>query len=636
MQDGVDLEPDYFRSVVAASPDCIRILDLNGRVEFVNPGGHRMFGIQDFDGRIRGAYWPDLWPTEHRDAAERAWRAAADGEPRSFRACWRGRDAQNRWLDTIVSPVFGGRDQAVQRILATSRDVTQEVESRLVLDTILDCIPAALFAKELETGRFVFLNEMAAELFGHPACEMVGKTAGEFVPPADAEAIRAADLEAAASDRTLLIKEQQVTQQDGQTHHRRIRKRVTPVGPGVRYVVCLTEDIGEERAQAETLRRALEEAQTASRAKSQFLAVMSHEIRSPLNGVLGMAQAMETGELPREQRARLQVIREAGQILLELLNDMLDLSRISAGKLQLEDGIVDGGEIGRAAQNLFHSLAANKDLSFELRLERDSVGPWRGDSTRVRQIVTNLISNAVKFTDGGRIVLNLASRGDGLLLEVSDTGPGIPAEMLGRIFEPFDQLDPSNTRRHGGSGLGLAICRDLAKMMGGEITVRSVVGEGSTFCLRLPLARAEVSGIAGETAAPPCYPAPAPSDRPLKILAAEDNAMNQLVLSTLLDAVGIHPHMVGNGEEAIAAWRREPWDLILMDVQMPVMDGLDATRAIRTAERSEGLARTPIVALTANAMTHQLDEYAACGIDSVVAKPVDIRALIEAIRTLAP
>jgi CheY-like chemotaxis protein len=203
--------------------------------------------------------------------------------------------------------------------------------------------------------------------------------------------------------------------------------------------------------------------------------------------------------------------------------------------------------------------------------------------------------------------------------------------MLDRIFDPFDQLDPSNTRRHGGSGLGLAICRSLAQMMGGEITVASEVGQGSRFTLKLPLERVERPVESAREEAPDLR---RQTVRPLKVLAAEDNPMNQLVLSTLMGAAGLQPHIVANGEEAVAAWRREPWDLILMDVQMPVMDGLDATRLIRDAEAAEGRPRTPMIALTANAMHHQIEEYRACGLDAVVSKPIDIRTLLTAIDAL--
>ena len=629
MAERFEQDADYFQSVVLSSPDFVRIIDLDGCVEFINPSAQNSL-IANGQSPI-GRYWPNLWPTpEDRQKVIEALDAARRGETRSFRGCLMREGQESRWVDTTVSPVFAKGGDAVIRIMAVSRDVTEEVRSRQLLDTILDCVPAALFAKELETSRLVFLNQAAAELFGHPIETMVGKTAHAFVQPSQADAIRAADLAAASTAETIVIDNEAVTQMDGRTHIRRTRKKASP-GPGPRYIVCLTEDIGEERARQAALERALEEAEAADRAKSQFLAVMSHEIRSPLNGVLGMAQAMELGELPPEQRRRLQVMREAGGVLLDLLNDMLDLTRISAGGLQLEDGVVEGRELVRSARNLFDGLAADKDLSFELELDPVALGPWKGDPTRVRQIVTNLIGNAVKFTDRGRITLRILPEAEGFRLEVSDTGPGIPADMLGRIFDPFDQLDPSNTRRHGGSGLGLAICRDLAELMEGQITVSSVVGVGSTFVLKLPLRRADVEPARAVQDAPAPLASPA-GDRPLRILAAEDNPMNQLVLTTLLGAAGLEPVLVSNGEEAVKAFADQPWDLILMDVQMPVMDGLDAARAIRAAERAEGRTPTPIIALTANAMQHQLDEYRVCGMTSTVSKPVEIRALLAAIK----
>ena len=436
MAERFEQDADYFQSAILSSPDFVRIIGLDGRVEFINPSARDTLIVSGTS--PIGVYWPDLWPgADDRRKVIEALDAARRGETRSFRGCLMRGGQQTRWVDTTVSPVFSKCGDTVSRILAVSRDVTEEVRSRALLDTILDCVPAALFAKELETSRFVFLNQAAAELFGHPVEAMVGKTAHAFVRATQADAIREADLAAAATDQTLVLDNEVVTQMDGRTHIRRTRKKASP-GPGPRYVVCLTEDIGQERARQAALERALEEAEAANQAKSQFLAVMSHEIRSPLNGVLGMAQAMELGELPPEQRRRLQVIREAGGVLLELLNDMLDLTRISAGGLQLEDGIVDGRELVRSARNLFDGLAADKDVSFELELDPVALGPWKGDPTRVRQIVTNLIGNAVKFTDRGRITLRILPEDDGFRLEVSDTGPGIPAHMLGRIFNPFD------------------------------------------------------------------------------------------------------------------------------------------------------------------------------------------------------
>jgi len=370
-------------------------------------------------------------------------------------------------------------------------------------------------------------------------------------------------------------------------------------------------------------------AETANRAKSDFLATMSHEIRTPLNGVIGMAQAMERDELPNVQRGRLSVIRSSGETLLRLLNDILDLSRIEAGRLDLEIGVVDMAQIARTAQDAFMSLAADKDIHLELTLAPEALGAWRGDPTRVRQILFNLVSNAVKFTARGTVNIAIGHDGRALSIAVSDTGPGIPADRLDALFDKFVQADASTTRRFGGSGLGLSICRELASLMGGEVSVTSIEGVGSTFTLTLPLVRADAPK------APAVMP-DAPGDwRSLRVLAAEDNPMNQQVLSTLLGQLGVEVVMVDNGAQAVEASAADDFDLILMDVQMPVMDGPTATAAIRLREGASGR-RTPILALTANAMAHHAADYLVAGMDGVVAKPIQLEHLLAEIdRVLA-
>jgi len=242
----------------------------------------------------------------------------------------------------------------------------------------------------------------------------------------------------------------------------------------------------------------------------------------------------------------------------------------------------------------------------------------------------NLISNALKFTDAGRIAIALECGKGGVGMAVSDSGVGIAPEALSRLFAKFQQADASTTRRYGGAGLGLSICRELAELMGGTIVADSTPGKGSTFTVTLPLPRL------GE-ALPPIEAARRPSlpPRPMRVLAAEDNAINQLVLKTLLAQVSVEPIIVADGEAAVDAWAREPWDLILMDVQMPIMDGPTATRAIRAAEGTTGRARTPIIALTANAMSHQVSEYLDAGMDGHVAKPIQAGALYAALQTVA-
>jgi signal transduction histidine kinase/AmiR/NasT family two-component response regulator len=397
-----------------------------------------------------------------------------------------------------------------------------------------------------------------------------------------------------------------------------------PTPEGILFT-ALVRDISEQVEAEARLSRAAEAAEAASLAKSAFLAAMSHEIRTPLNGVLGMTQALALEAMPQRQRERVEVIRQSGEALLALLNDLLDLSKIEAGKLELEETEFEIGAVVGAAHDTFAALAAGKGLALELDIAPGAAGLYLGDPLRLRQILHNLISNAVKFTERGSIRVRMSRGRDGLLkLTVTDTGIGMSSETSQRLFGRFEQGDASTTRRFGGTGLGLAISRDLAELMGGAIAVRSAPGKGSTFTVRLPLKRLSDGRAAPVQASELSDVALA---APRRILVAEDNATNQLVLKTLLNQFGLEPVIVTNGREAVEEWRSGEWDLVLMDVQMPEMDGPTAVGLIRREEASRGLPRTPIVALTANVMTHQIDAYLAAGMDDVLAKPIEMQQL---------
>jgi two-component system, sensor histidine kinase len=376
-------------------------------------------------------------------------------------------------------------------------------------------------------------------------------------------------------------------------------------------------------------------AQAANVLKSQFLANMSHEIRTPLNGVLAMAQIIALGELTPQQRERVEVIRRSGEDLLNVLNDVLDISKIEAGKMELEIGEVDAEVLGGNVEATFAPLAETKrNLRFKVDVRPAARGPRRGDPVRIGQILNNLVSNAIKFTSEGHVAVTIDGLGqdgrDGLRLVVADTGPGIVADKMPLLFQKFSQADGSNTRRYGGTGLGLAICRELAQLMRGKIEVESTEGEGSIFTVTLPAPRL-ASAAAGDD------PTQGVSDfddaRPLRVLAAEDIPTNQLVLKTIMQSFGVEITMVDNGRQAVEAWLSAPFDLVLMDIQMPEMDGIAATRAIRAAEAEAGRSPTPIIAVSANAMAHQVKEYLAAGMDGHVAKPIELAKLHAAIET---
>ncbi|MDX9998454.1 MAG: ATP-binding protein [Phenylobacterium sp.] len=399
-------------------------------------------------------------------------------------------------------------------------------------------------------------------------------------------------------------------------------------GRPLRLIGAMQNITARKRAEKQLL-QAKDEAEAANQAKSTFLATMSHEIRTPLNGVLGMAQAMAADTLAPDQRARLDVIRQSGESLLAILNDVLDLSKIEAGKLELEEVDFDLGGMVRDVLAAFEAVARGRGLPLALEVEPAAEGLYRGDPVRVRQILSNLVSNALKFTEEGSVAVRMDGGGQGVRLTVRDTGIGMPPDRLGRLFQKFEQAEASTTRRFGGTGLGLSICRELTELMGGAIKVDSQPGAGTEFQVFLPLPRLGEAPSEAAPTAPQAAPADGP---PLRILAAEDNPVNQLVLTTLLEQAGLSPRVVDSGRKAVEAWETGDWDVILMDVQMPDMDGPEATRAIRAREAETRRPRTPILALTANAMSHQEAEYLASGMDAVIAKPIQVERLFEALR----
>jgi len=408
-----------------------------------------------------------------------------------------------------------------------------------------------------------------------------------------------------------------------------IRVRWTILAVTVMIVALLTLLVRGMARLVRQLRKAREEAFAASRAKSEFLANISHEIRTPLNGVLGMAQAMSADTLTPAQRERLAVIQESGATLLALLNDVLDISKIQAGKLELRLGTFDLHDLCRDVCATFRPLAAAKDVQLDFAIETGGLRYWRGDAMRIRQVLSNLISNAVKFTEQGSVRLRVVSTAEGLAFSVTDTGIGIDAEQASRLFQKFSQADASTTRRHGGSGLGLAISHELVRLMRGGLRVSSVFGQGSEFAFTLPLENR--STPPAETP----HDAEAALGRALRILVAEDNLTNQLVLRALLEPLDVALDVVANGAEAVAAFQEGAYDLVLMDIQMPVMGGVEAALAIRRIEAETGRPHTPIIALSANVMTHHLAEYRAAGMDTHVAKPIEIEKLYAVLQQVA-
>ena len=530
-------------------------------------------------------------------------------------------DSRSRWRDARG---------ALKKTLAVQAGLPETLED--ILNSILNISSEGIIVADQDM-RILLFSKGAEVIFGYSAPEVLGRHI-ELLIPQERRAAHQQRVQSFAAGAILsrrMSNRQDVTglTRDGRLAPIEVGLSKLTTRTGMIYTAII-RDISESLQAEAELNQAVSDATAANAAKSAFLAAMSHEVRTPLNGVLGMAQAMARDALPPKQAERLEVIRQSGESLLGILNDMLDLSKIEAGKLEMETLEFDLGDLIAATHNTFSALAAQKGLQFDLHVARRAEGAYLGDPLRLRQVLNNLISNAVKFTEKGLIEVDV-DRQDGLLvIAVRDTGMGISPDALTRLFDKFEQGDLSTTRRFGGTGLGLAICQDLVRLMGGDISAASVLNEGATFTICLPLEHVGHVPALPDVIGPPATADD--DDHPqVRLLVAEDNRANQLVIDTLLRQVGITPVIVPNGRAAVAAWEEKPWDLILMDVQMPEMDGPTATSIIRRRELDSGQTRTPILALTANAMDHQLLEYRQAGMDGLVAKPIEVDKLFSAI-----
>jgi len=399
-------------------------------------------------------------------------------------------------------------------------------------------------------------------------------------------------------------------------------------GRPIRLVGALQNITARKQAEQE-ITAARDAAEAANRAKTAFLANMSHEIRTPLNGILGMVQVLERDQLSPLQCERVRVIRQSGETLMAVLNDVLDISKIEAGRMELDEHEFQLSDCVDAACRPFQEIAAQKDLALRVDISEAACGVWRGDGLRIRQIVANLVSNAVKFTAEGEVRVEADVVDGRLEVRISDTGIGIPADRLQQLFQKFTQADSSTSRKFGGTGLGLAISRELAVLMGGDLSAQSGEGGGSCFTLSLPLQRVE--GAAFERVEAEAAPETLGCEAAIRVLAAEDNPTNQLILRSLLEPLGLDLLVVSDGAQAVEAARSASFDVILMDIQMPVMSGVEATRLIRQWEAENGARATPIIALSANVMEHQTHEYAAAGMTGFVPKPIEFGKLVSAL-----
>lgn len=518
-------------------------------------------------------------------------------------------------------------------LVVNSRDVSENERTRLVHAAILE--NASIGIALTRDQQFVQANRRIEAMFGWPIGGLVGQPAHVVWPEAEFESVgRELQPRLAAGEQVEI--ECAMHRRDGSRFLcRMLARAVDPDHPSRGGTIWIMEDVTERRRVEAALAQAKDQAQAASRAKSAFLANISHEIRTPLNGLLGLARLLQQADLASDTRRHfLDQMLDSAESLSGLMSDILDISKIEAGRLTLETVPFALRDMLGTMRMGYLTLAQARGLSFSVLVD-DAVPAWVvGDPVRTRQILGNYLSNALKFTEQGHVGVRVRSLDDRRLrIEVSDTGPGIPAEMQERLFQPFTQADESTTRRYGGTGLGLSICRELAVLMGGTVGVESRPGEGATFWAELPLpaAPAPTSAAAPQAAPMPqrLTPTAVQELQGRRILMVEDNPVNMMIAVAMLEQWGAEVSQAADGRQAVeavtaAASMGRPFDAVLMDVQMPVMSGHEATRQLRERFDADEL---PVIALTAAALVQERDEALAAGMNEFLTKPIDAQRL---------
>ena len=630
-----EIDKDFAHQVMATVGQGIVVSSEGWRFEYVNPAFARMVGRMPKE--LIGRSMDELIHPHDRPILFKARSRRQAGETSSYEARLIRSDGcvfpvqvtgTPRWQDGK----FFGSIVAVTDLTERKRFEDElkksEAENRLLLDSI----PDSIFLLDKE-GNFLDYRTPNSSILYAPAELFMGKNIHSIMPQ-DLVELTMNNIEMARQSGKMQVFEYQLPA-NGEIKHFEARINLCEGGD----FLALVRDVTERKRSDEMLWKAKEEAEAAAKAKSEFLANMSHEIRTPLNAVIGLTGLLLDTDLTPEQRNYLEIVRNSSDSLLSVINDILDFSKIDGGMMELEHSPFDLRRCIESTMDLMVTRVAEKGLVLKVVLDDQLPTMLVGDASRLRQVLANLLSNAVKFTDKGFVEVsvrgNAIPEGFELRFDVLDTGIGMPQDKLDRLFMPFSQIDSSITRRYGGTGLGLAISKRLVGMMGGRIWAKSNPGVGSTFTftikVKLPCMQPvqhEVKDLKPDIKPP--IEGHFQQALPLSILLAEDNAVNQMVLLQMLRKIGYQADLASNGFDVLAALDRQAYDVVLMDIQMPDMDGFEATR--RILARFPKMKRPRIIALTAHALNGDRERCLEAGMDGYLSKPVKIEDLQSALR----
>ena len=630
---GAAAAADRLRAAIEAMPEGLAFYDAEDRIvawnrryaELSDEGGGMLRPGASFRSLLEAGLERGVYPEARGREAE--WLSTRLAQRRAGDLVLEQQNA-GHWLRIVERRTSDGG------VVSVCEDITELKAREASLRLMFEANPVPMWITHRDTRRFIDVNEAAVACYGYSRAQFLGMSLADLYAPEEHQALREH------------VRLHGTGKYEGARSWRQVRADgtelfVRPFVQAMRYdgqdgMIAAQFDVTASKTAQEAMADARDQAQAANRAKSEFLANMSHEIRTPLNGVTGVAQALARTPLSAGQAEMVRIIEGSAVTLERLLSDLLDIARVESGRMEIEPEAFNLGEAVRATAALSELRAQDKGVGFELKMAPEAEGFVLGDAGRIKQILFNLLSNAVKFTPEGVVVLTVSVEAEAepprFTFAVSDTGVGFKPEAADRLFSRFEQEDGSITRRFGGTGLGLAISRNLAELMGGSLSARSELGRGATFTLQLDLPRAAAPEAEWE-AAPAFMPDAEP--RPLRVLLAEDHPVNRKVVELMLAPMGADLTCVENGAEAVQAMAAERFDAVLMDMQMPVMDGLTAIRLIRDHQRRTGAPRTPIFTLSAHAMGEHLEASMEAGADRHLTKPVAAPVLFAALAEVA-